>query len=349
MDSTLPPRRTHAPQQQQHEQAIVNVHHDDAAAAAPTTTIEEAKASTTMGAAEKSPRTGINEEAARASPVSAAAAAPSTLSCCYPDLLLHASFLRPFFSLFLALLCSFVLVRGMCARAVPDNCKLSEGTLLAQQVLASVERLFLVVAIGDFGFLWGRVAPTRVWWKAQRPVRCWLLHLVCVISAVVVSAALVDRRLRKGTSGVRILVAVVLVVLLLPPLIFCFVRRYTPWQRLKVLALIVVYIAFLIASAALNALHIHHWTWGWIYVAVLYPPHDDDCERSTLGASGAGAAATSVGPAVTSGPSSIGRVMDLWSRVALMIGLGILFEGLAAYGSGYFFISEPKLLPSGGS
>lgn len=60
--------------------------------------------------------------------------------------------------------------------------------------------------------------------------------------------------------------------MLLPPLDWCVLELCSPAQRWKAAAILAVYVAFAVAEAGLHALHVHHWTWAFLYLSILYPP-----------------------------------------------------------------------------
>ena len=274
----------------------------------------------------------------------------SSSSSAIPDLLLRPAFLWPFLSLCVLTFACFGIIRAMCAGSVPDNCNLGDHTLLVQQILASVERMFLVVAVSDFHFLWGdslagvaakALRDNSTGWTAWRPhiLRPLLFHLLSLASCIVVSAALSAQSVRQGMGAARVVVAIVLLVVLLPPLVYCVLARYSPARRAKALCVVVLYLAFLLANAGLKALHVHHWTWAWVYLAVHYAPSQaavtTAAQAASLGAPGPASSANEQG----SEPAR--RFMDEWARCSSMVALGILIEGLTAYGSSFFFISTP--------
>jgi hypothetical protein len=238
----------------------------------------------------------------------------------YPDLLLDSSFLLPFISLSCLMLGAFGVVRGMCFEGVPGNCNLVGSTQILQQLLASIERIFLVVAIGDMSFLF----PAG--WRSKSTTIAYavLMHVIALAATVIVSAGLKDYSIRHGMGPLRIGVAVILIVILLPPLIYSIVWQYTSQRRWKALAIFGLYITFLIANAGLKELHVHHWTWGYMYLLLLYP---------------------AVTVQETQRDSCFHRFMVVWCHVASMIALGVLIQGLAAYGGLFFFISTPFSQP----
>jgi hypothetical protein len=235
----------------------------------------------------------------------------------YPDLLLHRSFLLPYVSLCLTILAGFGLVRGMCDASIPDNCNLTGSNQIVQQLIACLERGFLVCAVGNMAFLF----PAGWHTQTRSIVRTVLLHLFAIASCAAVAGALNDASIRSGMNGKRLAVAVLLAIFLLVPLLYTLGWHNTPRQRFKSLAVFLVYLAFLIATAGIGGLHIHHWSWSFILLVVWQTPlrvketHED---------------------------SACHRAMVWWCHGASMFAVGVMVQGFAAYSSLYFFISKSK-------
>lgn len=244
----------------------------------------------------------------------------------YTDLLLQTSFLTPFLSMTGLTLVTFGVIQGMCKGDVPGNCNLSDPAILTQQLLSSIERIFIIVAIGEMAFLFPEGWSSRPATIAYT----FALHLVCLIAAIVASAVLKEESVRHGMGAPRIILAIVIIVIIIPPLIYCAIYHYTVKQRWKGLAIFLLYLTFLIATAVIGGLHVHHWSWGFIYLLLLYPP------------SGPAIAWPCV-PRATSAPpiSTFHRVMIIWSYLAAMFAGGVMMQGFAAYGSFFLYISTP--------
>ena len=265
-------------------------------------------------------------------------AAADPLPFAYTDLLLSSNFLLPFISLTVVCLISFGVLRGMCHDGIPGNCKFYASTLLVQQVLLCIERMFLVVAISDMGFLFPQG------WRQQRSAILYsiVMHLIAFIAAIVVSAAMEDKRIRAGFGPLRIVVAIIIILILIPPLLYSIIYQYTPRRRLKALCIFIVYLVFLIATGILGGLHVHHWTWSFIYLVLLYPPttyksnHPTNDHHSAVTPQ-----AVSMSTLSFPSSSSLHSICIVWSHLASMIALGILIQGMAAYGSMFFYVSSP--------
>ena len=232
----------------------------------------------------------------------------------YPDLLLHKHFLLPYLSLSLTIFAGFGMIRGMCRHGVPDNCNLTGSTQIVQQLIACLERGFLVCAVGCLSFLF----PSG-WHSSSRSTAYTVfLHLFALASAAAVDGALSDADIRSGKSGKRIAVAVILVVFLVVPLIYTLIWQNTNRQRLKSLGVVIVYLSFLIATAGVGGLHIHHWSWSFILLVVWQTP---------------------IRVKDTQEDSPFHKFMVYWCHVASMFAVGVMIQGFAAYSSLYFFIS----------
>jgi hypothetical protein len=224
-----------------------------------------------------------------------------------PDLLRLPCFLVPFAGVAATVLVGFGVVRGMCRHGVPDNCNLAESTHVIEQLIACLERCFLILAIGNLAF----VTVRRARWRYAL-----VLHACALVSCVAVSGALHDADIRAGgANGKCIAVALVLATGLLVPLTYTLVAQNTRGQRWKSLAVVLAYGAFLIATAGVGGLHIHHWSWSFIYLLVAQPTtHLHTHARMHC-------------------------ALVVWSHVACMVALGVLIQGFAAYSSLFFFIS----------
>jgi hypothetical protein len=260
---------------------------------------------------------------------------PSYVAATYPDLLLQPAFVRPFLSLTALMLACFGIVRGMCSGGVPDNCDLLDSNLMVQQILASIAQVFLVVAISDLNFLWrgyGATLASRVidhgcFSRHFELLRTIALHLIALIVCVLTSAILKDYSIRHGFGILRILVGIGLLIALLPPLVFLLVWKYSWHQRLKAALILALYLAFLFTALGMKALHVHHWTYSYVYLSLLYPPIY--CEFSSA----------QFPHKSNRCVPGIKRFMILWCQLASMIAFGILVEGLCAYGNSNYFIN----------
>lgn len=110
------------------------------------------------------------------------------------------------------------------------------------------------------------------------------------------------------------------------------VQHYSPARRLRALALFLLYLIFLIANAGIGRLHVHHWTWSFLYLTLLYPPpaYDNDAGDSHAAAADSEEEKQRM---------TWRRAAVRWAHLASMAALGILIQGLAAYGSAFYFIS----------
>lgn len=232
----------------------------------------------------------------------------------YPDLLLNARFLLPFLSLSATTLIGFGIVRGMCQAGVPQNCNLKGSNQIVQQLLVCLERCFLIVAVGSFGFLF----PPRWRTSAQSIGRTVGLHLFALASCAAVAGVLTDVDIRSGMNGKRIVVGVLLILFLLTPLVYTLVAHNTLAQRLKSLGVFVCYTAFLAATAGIGGLHVHHWTYSFILLVVWQTPTRVKPEHEE---------------------STFHHLLVRWCHLASMFAVGILIQGFAAYSSLYFYIS----------
>lgn len=203
----------------------------------------------------------------------------------YPDVLLLRGFLLPLVSLCALTFGAFGVMRGLCSAGVPGNCDLQASTLIVQQLLACIERVFLVIAVsGSWQFLWHSAFVDRGAASSKAAARSLLvrirypllLHVVALCACIACSGLLTDRAVLYGSGPLRIVVGVLAAAIMLPPLVWCVIAVYSAAQRWKALGIFVVYAAFAVAEAGLQALHVHHWTWAFLYLSVLYPPASAD-------------------------------------------------------------------------
>jgi len=246
------------------------------------------------------------------------------------DLLLlrpSALFLVPFSVVCAAALVAFGLVRGMCNHGVPPNCNLNQVSSVLQQLISLIERIFLVAVLGGFGF----IVCTRDRWKQT-------FGMICILVATcgIVSGGLTDAHIGQGTSPVRFIVGIILLGCLLPPLIHHFSLVYSARQRWKALGIFSFYLVFIIANAAIGELHLHHWTWSFIYLTLLYHKHQQHPPSLHLDAQPPIPIATNT---TRTRASTAAQIMHCWGHVSSMIATGIMVNGIAAYGSLYHFRS----------
>ncbi len=244
----------------------------------------------------------------------------------YPDLIFNQNFLISFASLVAVYSIIYPILRMLCYFDLPDNCGSVAPPDSLQSLLAAVERIFLLVALGDFSLL------CRANWKS----RISMLFIV-FLSALLSTIALSDRSIRAGFSAGRVLTGLAIFIFLASPLIFGIFRFYSKAWKLRAVAILSVYLIFLFANLINQKLHVHHWTWGFIYSILLYTTIVKENQQN----SGSVAADRRALPIFSySELSKYDRIFFHWSRAALMVAVGICFEGLAAYGSRYYFIGS---------
>lgn len=237
----------------------------------------------------------------------------------YPDLLTHRSFVVCLLLVLCFYYVSFVILQPLCP-SVPGNCSIRSAHELLQQLMDSTERLVLLVAVGDFSYLFAtcpRAAVERMGQERARLVSAMATLAVAIITAIIVAAALSDADIRAGMNVHRLLVFLFLLLLLFPPLVYGFAFTYSKKQRAKSAAIVAVYVAFLIANAIAGSLHVHHWTWSFLYCLIVYPPRPS--------------------------PSTLADAFALWARLASAVSLGILYQGLDDYGSRYYYVSASTI------
>jgi magnesium-transporting ATPase (P-type) len=296
-----------------------------------------------------------------ATPATAATKTLNTISSSSVDvLLLHYSSLT---FLYLATVgcAAFGALKGLIIdNNLPDNASYPADFQTIQLLLSMLERILLIVILGNFN--WLRLSqlynyyfiannnhkdeldstPISSQINDERSARRQLLYVfwnwfVILAVSILVSVVLEWHNIRSGSAPQRVIVAIIVVLILIPPLILDFTLFYDKSQRIRSLVLLGIYLVFLIAQAGLGGLHLHHWTYSFIFLIIFYPPHTKDViyNRGSF----------NVSNAIVRDNNHCQRfysVLYYWSHFAACFAMGICLEGLVVYGSAYHFHSSSE-------